>query len=84
MEKTDASKSLVIAITMALLAGEVGFFLVGGKESGQARADEGVTTETTAAAVGAQLTPTEPKLRVEPNRHVIHRKDILKCAQTCR
>jgi hypothetical protein len=65
-EETNAPKSLVIAITMALLAGEVGFFLVGAKESGQARADKGATTETTAAAVGAQVAPTDPKLRVEP------------------
>jgi hypothetical protein len=75
VEKTNAPKSLVIAITMALLAGAIGFFVVDGKESDQARADKGVTTETTLA--GAQVTPPEPKLRVEPNRHLIHRKDIL-------
>jgi hypothetical protein len=57
---------LVIAITMALLAGAIGFFVVDGKESGQARVHKGVTTEPTAAATGAQVTPTEPKLRVEP------------------
>jgi hypothetical protein len=66
MEKTIASKSLAIAITMALLAGAIGFFLIAGQESGRARADKGVTTETTAAAARAQVTPTEPKLRVEP------------------
>jgi hypothetical protein len=33
VEKTNAPKSLVIAITMALLAGAIGFFVVDGKES---------------------------------------------------
>jgi hypothetical protein len=65
MEKTNASKSLLVAIAMVLLAGAIGFFLIGGKESVHARADKGVTTETRAAAA-AQVIPTEPKLRVEP------------------
>ena len=56
----------MIAIAMALLAGATGFFLIGGKESDQARADKGVTTETAATDAGAQVTPREPKLRVEP------------------
>ena len=64
VQKTNASKSLAIA--MAVLAGATGFFLIGGKEPDQARADKGAMTETTATAAGAQLTPTEPKLRVEP------------------
>jgi hypothetical protein len=69
VQKTNASKSLAIAIAMAVLAGATGFFLIGGKEPDQARADKGAMTETTETAVtaaGAQLTPTEPKLRVEP------------------
>jgi len=56
----------ILVIAMALLAGATGFFLIGGKESDQARADKGVTSETAATAAGAQVTPREPKLRVEP------------------
>ena len=56
----------ILVIAMALLAGATGFFLIGGKESDQARADKGVTTETAATDAGAQVTPREPKLRVEP------------------
>jgi hypothetical protein len=55
---------LVIAITTALMAGAIGFFLIAKRS--QARADDGVTTETTAPAPGAQVTATGPKLRVEP------------------
>lgn len=66
MEKTNTSKSLMLASGIALLVGALGFFMVGGKESGQARPDKDRTTETTAAVAGAQVTPTEPKLRVEP------------------
>ena len=64
--KNECFQILAIAIAMALLAGATGFFLIGGKESDQARADKGVTTETAATAAGAQVTPREPKLRVEP------------------
>jgi hypothetical protein len=66
MEKTNTSKSLIFAMGIALLVGTIGFFRVGGKESGRAQAGKGRTTETTAAVTGAQVTPTEPKLRVEP------------------
>lgn len=66
MEKTNLSKSLMFAIGAALLIGTIGFFMVGGKESGRAQAGKDRTTETTAAGAGAQVTPTEPKLRVEP------------------
>jgi low affinity Fe/Cu permease len=59
--------TIAIAIAMALLAGAIGFFLVGEKESGEARADKDATTETAATAASAQVTPTEPKLRIEPN-----------------
>jgi len=48
----------ILVIAMALLAGATGFFLIGGKESDQARADKGVTTETAATAACAQVTPT--------------------------
>jgi len=63
--KNECFQILAIAIAMALLAGATGFFLIGGKESDQARADKGVT-ETAATDAGAQVTPREPKLRVEP------------------
>jgi hypothetical protein len=53
-------------LAIAMLAGATGFFLIGGKESDQARAGKGVTTETAATDAGAQVTPREPKLRVEP------------------
>lgn len=66
MEKTNISKSLMFAIGIVLLVGAIGFFTVGGKQSGQARDGKDRTTETTAAVAGAQVTPTEPKLRVEP------------------
>jgi hypothetical protein len=42
------------------------FWLIGEKKPGQARADTSTTTETAAASAGARLTPTEPKLQVEP------------------
>jgi hypothetical protein len=51
---------------IALLVGAIGFFIVGGKESSRAQAGKDRTTETTAAGAGAQVMPTEPKLRVEP------------------
>jgi hypothetical protein len=62
MQKTNASKSLLVASAMALLVGAVDF-LIGVKESSQVQPDKRVTTETAAAAAGAQVTPTEPKLR---------------------
>ena len=66
MEKANISKSLIYAMGIALLVGAIGFFIVGGKESSRAQAGKDRTTETTAAGAGAQVMPTEPKLRVEP------------------
>jgi hypothetical protein len=66
MKKTNTSKSLMFVIGVALLVGTIGVFMVGGKRSSEAQADKIRTTETTAAVTGAQVTPTEPKLRVEP------------------
>jgi hypothetical protein len=66
MQKLNALKSLVVATTLAPLAGAVGTFLFGGKAPSGARADQGAATEMTAAAAGARITPTEPKLRIEP------------------
>jgi hypothetical protein len=65
MEKMSASKSLLIAIAIALITA-IGLFLVDGKRSASAPVDQGVTTDTTAAAAGAQVIPPDPKLRVEP------------------
>jgi hypothetical protein len=48
-EKTNISKSLMFAIGAALLVGTIGFFMVGGKQSSEARAEKTRTTETTAA-----------------------------------
>ena len=56
----------MFVIGVALLVGTIGVFMVGGKRSSEAQADKIRTTETTAAVTGAQVTPTEPKLRVEP------------------
>jgi hypothetical protein len=56
----------MFAIGVALLVGTIGLFMVGGKESGRAQPGKDGTTETTAAGAGAQVTPTEPKLRVKP------------------
>ena len=66
VKKINAFKSLVIAIALALLVGVIGSLLFGGKESDEAGVDKGRTTEATAGAAGAQVTPTEPKLRIEP------------------
>jgi hypothetical protein len=63
--KINASKFLLVACATALMVEATGFFLIGGKDSNQTRAGNGVTTET-AADAGAQVTPTEPKLRIEP------------------
>jgi len=41
------------------------FFLLG-NEAANVRADRGVTTQTAAAAAGAKVLPTDPKLRIEP------------------
>jgi len=43
---------VIAGCAKALLAGAVGFSLIGVKGSGQVQADKRVTTETTAAAAG--------------------------------
>jgi hypothetical protein len=60
MQKTNASKSL-----LALLAGAVDF-LIGVKGSRKVQTDKRVTTETAAAAAGAQVTPASPNGGVQP------------------
>lgn len=66
MDNVNASKHLVFASAAVVLAVTIGlFWLVGGKKPDQDRAGTNATTETTAASA-AQVTPTAPKLRVEP------------------
>ena len=48
-EKTNISKSLMFAIGAALLVGTIGFFMVGGQRSSDARGDKIRTTEMIAA-----------------------------------
>ena len=59
--KTKASKSILGLCAMALLAGAIGYFLLAPKESDTAEADSGAT-----GAAGAQVLPTDPKLKIEP------------------
>jgi hypothetical protein len=65
MQKASIRRFLLMA-GGAITAAAVGFSLIGAKDSQQAHADRSVTTESAAAAAGAQVTPTKPKLRVEP------------------
>ncbi len=67
MNNVNASKHLVVASAAVVLAAAIGvFWLVDGKKPDQGRAGTSATTETAAASAGARVTPTEPKLRVEP------------------
>jgi hypothetical protein len=63
--KRKAQKSWLAVATMVLLGSLVGYLLIGSKDSGTVHADYGATTET-AAAAGARVLPTEPKLKIEP------------------
>jgi hypothetical protein len=66
MDNMNASKHLGLASTAVVLVAAIGvFWLVGGKKVSQGQAT-GATTETAAASAGAQVTPTAPKLRIEP------------------
>ena len=65
VRKRSVAQSFLV-VAMALLGCVLGFFLIGRKEQTVVRADPGVTTETAAVAAGARVTPTEPKLRIEP------------------
>ena len=63
----NTSKHLVLAGTAVLVAAAIGvFWLIGGSKPSPPRTDAGATSEKAAAAAGAQVTPTEPKLRIEP------------------
>jgi hypothetical protein len=64
MPNVNHFRSLLIASAIALLVGAIAFLIV--DRSGPAPAPDGVTTARAAAAAGAQVEPTEPKLRIEP------------------
>lgn len=67
MDNINPSKHLVLASTAILLTAAICvFWLIGRGKPNPPRADAGATSEKAAAAAGAQLTPTEPKLRIEP------------------
>jgi hypothetical protein len=67
MDKISASKHLVVASAAVVLAAAIGvFWLVGGKKPGHYQVDTGATTERAAASAGAKVTPTAPRLRIEP------------------
>ena len=59
-------KSVLAFWTTALLAGALGWFVLAGKDVEPSEADGGKTTEAVAAAAGARVLPTDPKLNVEP------------------
>ena len=61
-----ASRSTLGLGASRLLAGAIGYFLLAPKRSDAAEADSGKTTEAVAAAAGAQILPTDPKLKIEP------------------
>lgn len=56
-------ESLLAAVALVLLGGLVGYLLISGKDSDTS---SGVTTEKAAAAAGAKILPTAPKLQVKP------------------
>jgi hypothetical protein len=63
----NASKHLVLASAAMVLAAAIGvFWLVGGKKPSQTRGDGDARTESVTVSAGAKVTPTEPKLRIEP------------------
>jgi hypothetical protein len=66
VRKTKAAKSLTALAVAALVASAVIYLLPGGKREGSVHANSGVTTERTAAEVGARVLPTDPALKIEP------------------
>jgi hypothetical protein len=65
VRKANASRSL-IAICAASIVAILCWFLLGSQDANQAQANKGVTTESAATAAGANVLPTDPKLRIEP------------------
>lgn len=67
MDKFSASIYLTLACAAGALVVAIGiFWLAGVNKPSQAQVDSMTTTESAAAAAGAHITPTMPKLRVEP------------------
>jgi hypothetical protein len=64
--KRSNFKSLLAFCAVAMLAGALGYFMLTGKDSDPPGADSGKTTEAVAAAAGARVLPTDPKLEIEP------------------
>ncbi|MGL9622366.1 hypothetical protein QRQ56_30765 [Bradyrhizobium sp. U531] len=60
--------SLWLLASAALLIGVIvlGYFMIGGEDSGAVHADSGITTEQAAAHAGAKVLPTDPGLKIEP------------------
>jgi len=56
----------VVAVALLVLAGVAGYIFVGGQHTDVAKAESRTTTEAAAEAAGAKITPTQPKLSVEP------------------
>jgi len=61
MGKVNASKSLLVAGGAAVVVAAGAFFLLTGRGVGRAQTDGGATTETAAAAPGAQVIATAPE-----------------------
>lgn len=61
---TKGKSSILAMFEAALGAGLIVSFF-GGGNSRTSQGDNGATTETTAAAAGARVLPTDPKLKVE-------------------
>lgn len=59
-------KSSILALVAAAFVVGAAVYLLGNGNSQTAQADNGATTETAAAAAGARVSPTDPKLKVEP------------------
>lgn len=66
LKHPKTANSIVALAAAALVAGAIGFFLLGRTDRLSAEADSGATTEFVAAATGARVLPTDPKLKVEP------------------
>ena len=60
------SGAVVAFAVLVLMAGVAGYILVGGQHTDVAKAESRTTTEGAAEAAGAKITPTQPRLSVEP------------------
>jgi hypothetical protein len=59
-------KPLWIMLATVVLMARIALLLNGGDDSSAVHADFGITTQTAAAAAGAGVLPTDPKLSIEP------------------